>query len=162
MSSWENLMFFYPNYVWMPQLLQKFDFTQCSSVDSCKANNTWWFLTHLIVFFQQLVVNVSSHGSLREKRDGIREEGGRGEGVVQGYARGKFHSRPWVMTSRNIRHFLVWKIWPSIFLRVATLDLPSFASLLWPSLICKEHRIIMQGIKNRKGDQSVIGQAIQQ
>ena len=122
MSSWENLMFFYPNYVWMPQLLQKFDFTQCSSVDSCKANNTWCFSTHLIVFFQQLVVNFSSHRSLREKRDGTSEEGGRGEGVVQGYARGKFHSRPWVMMSRNIRHFLVWKIWSSIFLRVATID----------------------------------------
>ena len=40
--------------------------------------------------------------------------------------------------------------------------LPSFASLLWPSLICKEHKIIMQGIKNRNDDQSIIGQAIQQ
>lgn len=40
--------------------------------------------------------------------------------------------------------------------------LPSFASLLWPSLICKENKIIMQGIKNRNGDQSIIGQAIQQ
>ena len=49
-------------------------------------------------------------------------KGGGWEGVVQGYARGKFHSRPWVMTNRNIRHFLVWKIWSSIFLRVATID----------------------------------------
>ena len=119
-------------------------------------NTSNWFL------FQQSVVNFSSNGSLREKRDDIGEEGGRGEGVVQGYARGKFHSRPWVMMSRNTRRFLVWKIWSSVFLRVATIDLPSFASLLWPSLICKEHRIIMQGIKNRNGDQSVIGQAIQQ
>lgn len=119
-------------------------------------NTSNWFL------FQQSVVNFSSNGSLREKRDDIGEEGGRGEGVVQGYARGKFHPRPWVMTSRNIRHFLAWKIWSSIFLRVATIDLPSFASLLWPSLICKEHKIIMQGIKNCNGDQSIIGQAIQQ